>query len=146
MAVEHPNTLAGLIDKRREIAGKIEHHQRVLNELIVDLDHVDHTIRPFRPGLRRGAGAAEAIPATPSGIPGRDAAVRSGCPQSRQRAHYVTGGRHRGGEGPWARPQRPARREPHTQARGGVPVLAQGQGIAPDVPTARQYKGWELVA
>ena len=38
---ERPNTVAGLIEKRCEIAGKIDHHQRVLNELIVDLDHVD---------------------------------------------------------------------------------------------------------
>ena len=30
--VERPNTVAGLIEKRREIAGKIEHHQRVLND------------------------------------------------------------------------------------------------------------------
>jgi hypothetical protein len=49
MTVKRPNTLAGLIEKRREIAGKIEHHQRVLNELIIDLDHVNHTIRLFDP-------------------------------------------------------------------------------------------------
>ena len=47
--VERPNTVAGLLDKRREISGKIEHHQRVLNELIVDLDHIDHAIRLFDP-------------------------------------------------------------------------------------------------
>src|SRR5918996_6502103 len=47
--VERPNTLAGLIEKRREISGQIEHHQRILNELIVDLDHLDHTIRLFDP-------------------------------------------------------------------------------------------------
>ena len=47
--VERPNTVAGLIEKRREIAGKIEHHQRILNELVIDLDHLDHTIRLFDP-------------------------------------------------------------------------------------------------
>jgi hypothetical protein len=46
---ERPNTVAGLIDKRREISGRIEHHQRALNDLITDLDHVDHTIRLFDP-------------------------------------------------------------------------------------------------
>jgi hypothetical protein len=45
--VERPNTVPGLLDKRREISGKIEHYQRLLNELIVDLDHLDHTIRFF---------------------------------------------------------------------------------------------------
>ena len=39
--VERPNTVAGLIEKRREIAGQIEHYQRILNELIIDLDHID---------------------------------------------------------------------------------------------------------
>jgi hypothetical protein len=47
--MERPNTIAGLIEKRRQIAGQIEHHQRVLNGLIIDLDHVDHTIRLFDP-------------------------------------------------------------------------------------------------
>jgi hypothetical protein len=30
--VERPNTVAGLIEKRREIPGQIEHHQRALND------------------------------------------------------------------------------------------------------------------
>lgn len=48
--VERPNTLAGLIEKHREISGKIEHHQHILNNLIIDLDHVDHH-PAVRPGL-----------------------------------------------------------------------------------------------
>lgn len=47
--VERPNTVAGLLEKRREISGKIEHYQGILKELIIDLDHVDHTIRLFAP-------------------------------------------------------------------------------------------------
>ena len=47
--LERPNTIAGLVDKRREIAGKIEFTQRSLNELIADLDHIDATIRIFDP-------------------------------------------------------------------------------------------------
>jgi hypothetical protein len=47
--VERPNTVAGLIEKRREIAGQIGHYQRLLNELVIDLDHVDHTIGLFDP-------------------------------------------------------------------------------------------------
>jgi hypothetical protein len=43
---ERPNTVAGLIDKRRKLAGRIEHVQR---ELIVGLDHVDAAIRIFDP-------------------------------------------------------------------------------------------------
>jgi hypothetical protein len=47
--VERPNTVAGPIEKPRQITGKIEHHQRALNDLMVDLDHLDHTIRMFDP-------------------------------------------------------------------------------------------------
>jgi hypothetical protein len=47
--MERPNTVSGLIELRREISGKIEHHQRALNDLIVDLDHLDHTIHLLAP-------------------------------------------------------------------------------------------------
>lgn len=46
---DRPNTLSGLIDKRREIAGKIEHHQNALRQATADLDHLDATIRLFDP-------------------------------------------------------------------------------------------------
>jgi hypothetical protein len=39
---ERPNTVSGLIDTRREIAGRIEHVQR---SLVMDLDHIDAAIR-----------------------------------------------------------------------------------------------------
>jgi hypothetical protein len=67
--VERPNTVAGLIEKRREIAGQIEHHQRALNELIIDLDHVDHTIRLFDPDC-------DVTLAQPKAFPARHAAFR----------------------------------------------------------------------
>jgi ABC-type Fe3+-citrate transport system substrate-binding protein len=67
--VERPNTVAGLIEKRREITGKIEHHQRILNELIIDLDHLDHTIRLFAPEL-------DVSLAQPKQFPARHAAFR----------------------------------------------------------------------
>jgi hypothetical protein len=34
---ERPNTVSGLIDKRRELAGRIEHVQRELRALVVSL-------------------------------------------------------------------------------------------------------------
>ena len=46
---DHPHTVAGLIEKRREIAGQIEHTQRELRNLVVTLDHLDATIRLFDP-------------------------------------------------------------------------------------------------
>ncbi|SEE99316.1 hypothetical protein SAMN05444161_8604 [Rhizobiales bacterium GAS191] len=44
-----PNTVSGLIHKRREVAGQIEHVQRQLRDLVADLDHLDATIRIFDP-------------------------------------------------------------------------------------------------
>ena len=46
---DRPNTLAGLIEKRRELAGKIEYHQNELRQASADLDHLDATIRMFDP-------------------------------------------------------------------------------------------------
>ena len=49
MTVERPNTLAGLVEKRAEIAGQIAHTRATLRQLIIDLDHVDAAIRLFDP-------------------------------------------------------------------------------------------------
>ncbi len=49
MTIERPNTLAGLVDKRAEIAGRIAHTRATLRQLIIDLDHVDAAIRIFDP-------------------------------------------------------------------------------------------------
>ncbi len=39
MTIERPNTLAGLVEKRAEIAGQIAHTRAMLRQLIIDLDH-----------------------------------------------------------------------------------------------------------
>lgn len=49
MADEH--TLSGLIRKRAEIAGRVEHMQDQLRQLVIDLDNVDATIRLFDPDI-----------------------------------------------------------------------------------------------
>jgi hypothetical protein len=49
MTVERPNTVAGLVEKRAEIAGKIDGAREELRRLIADLDHVDAAIRLFAP-------------------------------------------------------------------------------------------------
>jgi hypothetical protein len=43
-----------LIDKRREVAGKIELTQRELHNLVIMLDHLDFTIRMFAPDADLG--------------------------------------------------------------------------------------------
>ena len=60
--VERPNTVAGLIEKRREIAGQIEHLQAQLRELVIALDHVEATIRLFDPEIDLGPIKARPVP------------------------------------------------------------------------------------
>jgi len=46
-----PHVLTGLVAKRSEIAGQIDHVQTTLRQLIIDLDNLDATIRIFRPDI-----------------------------------------------------------------------------------------------
>ena len=41
-----PHVLTGLMAKRAEIAGRIEHLQDQLRQLVIDLDHIDAAFRP----------------------------------------------------------------------------------------------------
>lgn len=49
MAESH--VVTGLVEKRREIAGVIEHHRKEMERLGGDLAHLDATIRLFAPEL-----------------------------------------------------------------------------------------------
>ncbi len=49
--MENEHTVNGLIRKRAEIAGKIEHEQTVLRQLIIDLDNIDAALRIFKPDI-----------------------------------------------------------------------------------------------
>ena len=46
-----PHVLTGLIAKRAELAGELEHHQAKVRQLLIDLDSVDATIRLFKPDI-----------------------------------------------------------------------------------------------
>jgi hypothetical protein len=46
-----PHVLTGLIAKRSEIAGQIEHTQDKLRQLVIDLDHIDAAIHIFDPTI-----------------------------------------------------------------------------------------------
>ncbi len=47
--MENEHVLGGLIRKRSEIAGKIEHTQAALRQLVADLDSIDAAIKLFDP-------------------------------------------------------------------------------------------------
>lgn len=67
--MDEPHTLAGLIRKRREIAGHIEQAQTTLRQLVIDLDNLDHTIRIFDPDI-------DLDEITPKPLPPRHSAFR----------------------------------------------------------------------
>src|SRR3990172_4521142 len=46
-----PHVLTGLIAKRAELAGQIEHTQDKLRQLVIDLDHIDAAIHIFDPTI-----------------------------------------------------------------------------------------------
>ena len=48
---KHEHTISGLVAKRAEIAGKLEHHQAVTRQLFIDLDAIDQAIRMFAPDM-----------------------------------------------------------------------------------------------
>jgi hypothetical protein len=143
---ERPNTVAGLIDKRRETAGKIEHHQRVLNELIVDLDHVDHTIRLFDPDC-------DVALAQPKALPPRHGAFRG------EMQRFVLGALRAATapvtsleiaievvKGGGLDPNDPRAVSLIRKRVGACLFSLKAKGVARDVPTTGPYKGWELVA
>ena len=54
MTTERPNTVAGLIEKHREVAGKIDAARKTLDALVFDLQALEHSIRLFDPDAQLG--------------------------------------------------------------------------------------------
>ena len=46
-----PHVVMAFVAKRAEIAGRIEHTQTNLRQLIIDLDNLDATLRLFKPNI-----------------------------------------------------------------------------------------------
>ena len=57
-----PHVLTGLIAKRAEIAGQIEHTQDQLRQLVIDLDHIDASIHIFDPSIELQEIKARPVP------------------------------------------------------------------------------------
>jgi hypothetical protein len=64
------HTLAGLVDKRAEIAGRIEQLQIEMRELILALEHVDATIKLFDPDYAIENIRPKPVPAIYKAFPG----------------------------------------------------------------------------
>jgi len=73
--MENEHTINGLIRKRSEIAGQIEHAQSTLRQFIIDLDNIDAALRIFKPDI-----ALEEI--RPRPLPPRNAAFKGQVTQA----------------------------------------------------------------
>ena len=140
--VQRPNTLAGLIEIHREIAGKIEATRQTLNALVFDLEAVEHTIRLLDPDAQLGR--AKPTPATDAAFRGemrRDvlAALRAaqGPLTSLDIARQVM-----------ARRKLPADLKAVVVFRkrvGAALWKLRAKGLVAEVPQAGDYKGWRLL-
>ncbi len=131
--------------KRSEIAGQIEYTQRTLNELIIDLDHIDHTIRLIDPN-------ADVTLGKPKQFPPRHAAFKN------EMSRFVMSALRRAKEPVTsleiAKEVVIARGLDVTDARtvslirkrvGACLWNLKEKGAARDIPMAGNYKGWEAV-
>jgi hypothetical protein len=62
MAENKSHVLSGLLEKRREITGKIEYTHRALNDLIADLDYIDNALRIIDPNYGLSLGRSKRYP------------------------------------------------------------------------------------
>jgi hypothetical protein len=60
--MKEQHTISGLLRKRSEIAGKIEHMHRTFNDLIADQDVIDNAIRIIDPSIDLGLTKATGVP------------------------------------------------------------------------------------
>lgn len=138
---DRPNTVAGLVDKRREIAGRIEHAQRELRALVADLDHIDAAIRIFDPDA--DIGPAKRYPAAHAAFRGEMARfVMSAFRQAKAplTSLEITK-RVMAGRGLKADPKTTVLIRKRVGACLGK---LKAKGIVCEVPLAGEYKGWEL--
>jgi hypothetical protein len=141
--MERPNTVAGLIDKRRELLRLVKDAQEALTTRLADLDHLDATIRLFDPD------------ADLSGLKAKRAASPHPAFKGEMRRHVL--GALRGASGPVTSLEIA---RSFAQGRGleESAVVAirkrvgaclwklRDMGVVTDVPQAGEYKGWRLYA
>jgi hypothetical protein len=57
-----PHVVTALVAKRAELAGRIEHAQRELRKLVIDLDSIDSALRIFDPEIDAQGIRAKPVP------------------------------------------------------------------------------------
>jgi hypothetical protein len=138
---ERPNTVAGLREKHREVAGLIEAKRTELARLVADLEAIEHTIRLFDPDAQLGR--AKPIPSPHAAFKGemrRDvlAALRAaqGPITSLDIARQVITVR--------GLPDEPQMVTMIRKRVGAALWKLKMRGIAEEVAQVGEYKGWRL--
>lgn len=136
-----PNTLSGLIEMHREIAGAIDTKRRELDALVFDLEAVEHTIRLLDPDAPLGR--AKPVPAAHAAFRGemrRDVLAALRAAQGRvltslDIAEQVIAAR-----------KLDASKTTMMRKRVGAALWKlRAKGIVAEVPQEGDYKGWRLV-
>lgn len=143
MTTERPNTVAGLIEKHRQIAGQIEAKRRELDCLVSDLEAVEHTIRLFDPDAQLGR--AKPLPSPHAAFKGemrRDvlAALRAAQEPltSLDIARQVIAARKLPGD--------PQTVSMIRKRVGAALWKLRAKGTVQEVAQVGEYKGWRLIA
>lgn len=142
--MERPNTVAGLMDKRAEIAGLIKFHRQELQKLVCDMDHIDAAIRLFEPDAD--------LTVTPKRYPTKHRAFKGEMMASVLRALREADGLLTSLDiTKLQMAERGLRAEPSTvvllrKRVGACLTKLQSEGVVASVHTDGPYKGWRLEA
>ena len=68
--MENDNVIHGLTRKRAELAGEIDHFTSVVQQKMIELDHLDAAIRIFRPDIDLETVKAKTVPPRHQALPG----------------------------------------------------------------------------
>lgn len=142
--MENEHVLSGLMKKRAEIAGRIEHNQRLLNELVIDLDHLDHTIRLIDPDADLAVKPKQYPPAHAAFKNEMSRFVMAALRKATQPVTSLEVAR----EVVTARGLDTNDRRTVSLIRKRVGACLwnlKQKGVARDIPMAGEYKGWEAV-
>ena len=68
--MENEHVLSGLLRKRAEMAGEIDHLASVVQQKMIELDHLDATIRIFKPDIDLATVKPKTVPPRHQALPG----------------------------------------------------------------------------
>jgi len=68
--MENDHTLSGLLRKRAEMAGEIDYLTSVVQQKLIELDHLDATIRIFKPDIDLETVKPKTVPPRHQALPG----------------------------------------------------------------------------